>query len=133
MKASIEYADVIDFLKKYYEKEYEGYDVSFELKKRVRTGECHGWFEGDTYEYNEIYGMVSIKRYFKGEWNAKKLSFPVDDEIYVSKEELESIIISSFNESVKKDHLVAKSIYPADDSLIVHLERTDVKKLVKGV
>ena len=133
MKASIDYADVEDFLQKHYAKEYEGYDVSFELNIRRRTGECHGWFEGDTYEYNEIYGKVSIKRIFNGEWNAKKLSFPVDDEIYVDQEELEEIIVASFNETVGQDNLVAESIYPADDHLVVHLERTDVKKLVKGV
>jgi hypothetical protein len=133
MEASIEYADVIDFLQKYYEKEYEGYDVSFEFKKRKREGECHGWFEGDTYEYNEMYGMVRIKRTFNGEWNSRKVSFPVNDSIYVSKEELESIIISSFNETVEKDHLIARSVYPGDEALIVTLERTDVKKLVKGI
>ena len=130
MNANIDYAEVTNFLRKYYEKEYEGYDVSFELKKNKRTGQCHGWFEGDTYEYNEMYGMVSIKRRFNGEWNSKRLSFSVDDSIYVSEGELERIIISLFNESLGDEPFKAISVYPGDEYLVVSLEKTNVKKLV---
>ena len=42
------------------------------------------------------------------------------------------LIISSFNESVEKDHLVGKNKYPGDDALYIYLERLDAKKLVKG-
>ena len=129
MQTCIDYDTLIYFFQKHYDKEHEGYTTLFELfKMPIKEKDEDGY----VYEYNRMYGYLTIKKNLKGEFNSIPYAFPLEDRIYKSSEELSEILTKSLDETFASENLEVKSVYPDDKHLVVELKRVEAKKYMKA-
>ena len=124
MITSISYTEVENILKSYYEKEYEGYSVTFKIEdyKTQRWGS--GW---DNYSYDVIekQGKITIYKKIDGLNNGQPLSF----ERNCSEKEMKLILEKLLSEIFYRENYNVLRIYFRTNKLELVLEKKDEKKL----